>query len=242
MRRIRLRLPRGQWCTYRHLDLVHDAIVNALTSAGAPSKQVVGPAAHPWTFAALGHHRGHEGRVHSLVVSTASPELGVALGALDATAVRYVRAATGELIDFSGGAITVEDPPMCADPGVLGVVLLSPIAISDRAADGKRWHTSLAAVDLSAAIKARLGRLAGRDVALTVQPDSLYLRANPEHSVLVITKRLRNGRSSFVIGMQAPLVLAGRREDLLLAWYAGIGEKTRNGFGCLGLAEEGVGR
>lgn len=79
-------------------------------------------------------------------------------------------------------------------------------------------------------------------MTLTVQPDSLYLRANPHHSVLVSTKQSKEGRAAFVIGLQGPLVLAGRREDRLLAWYAGLGEKTRNGFGCIGLADEGVGR
>ncbi|MBK1649040.1 CRISPR-associated endoribonuclease Cas6 [Rhabdochromatium marinum] len=242
MRRIRLKLARGRWASYRHLDLIHDAIVNALTSAGATSEQVIGARAHPWTFAALGHRREREGRVHSLVISTSSPELAVALKTLKTDTLRYARAATGELFDFSAASVIQEDPPLCADPGVLGVLALAPIVIRDRSAEGTRWHSSLADVDLSAAVNARLSRFAGREVALTIQPDSLYLRANPKHSVLVSTKRMKNGRSAFVIGMQAPLVLAGRQEDLLLAWYAGIGEKTRNGFGCIGLAENGVGR
>jgi len=55
-------------------------------------------------------------------------------------------------------------------------------------------------------------------------------------------KQRPDGRPAFAIGMQAPLVLSGRREDLELAWYAGLGEKTRAGFGCIGLAEQGVGR
>lgn len=242
MRRIRLKLERGRWATYRHLDLIHDASVNALIAAGASPELVIGPQAAPWTFAALGHHRDHEGQVHSLVLSTASPELAPVLDKIDASALRYARAVTGELFDFSGAIPVIEEPPFCADPGVLGVLLLSPLAISDRSAQGKRWYTSLADIDLSAAINARLSRLADRPVALNVQPDSLYLRANPKHSVLVSTKRMRSGHNAFVIGLQAPLVLAGSREDLLLAWYAGIGEKTRNGFGCIGLAETGVGR
>lgn len=242
MHRIRLRLARGHWASYRYLDLIHDAIVNALTAAGATPRQVIGRAADPWTFAALGRHKEREGQVHSLVISTASSELAPALQALDTNTLRYARAATGELFDFSGAEVTREAPPLCGDPGVLGVLALSPIAIRDRSAKVKRWHTSLADVDLPAAVNARLSRLAGRKVALSIEPDSLYLRANPQHSVLVSTKRMKHDRSAFVIGMQAPLVLAGRREDLLLAWYAGIGEKTRNGFGCLGLAENGVGR
>lgn len=84
MRRIRVTLPRGTWSEYRHLDLVHDAIVNALTAAGASSREVVGVEAEPWSFAALGFHRRHEGRVHSLVVSTPRQVLTKALDALDA--------------------------------------------------------------------------------------------------------------------------------------------------------------
>ena len=242
MNRIRLSLPRGQWAKFQHQDLVHDAIVNALIAAGATPEQVVGAGAEPWTFAALGYHRAHDGRIHGLVISTPSPVLAHALAVLESTAVRYARASTGELIDFSAATVTTETPPGCTDPGVLGVLTLSPIVISDRASKMKRWLTQLDQVDLAAAVNTRLSKIAGRPVVLSVQPDSLYLRANPRHSVLVSTKRMRNGREAFVIGMQAPLVLAGSREDLLLAWYAGLGEKTRNGFGCLGLAEEGVGR
>ena len=242
MKRIRLSLPRGQWATYQHQDLVHDAIVNGLIAAGATPEQVIGVGAEPWTFAALGYHRAHEGRVHGLVISTPSPALAPALAALEPAALRYARASTGELLDFSNASVATEAPPVCTDPGMLGVLTLSPIAISEPGAKNKRWLTQLDRVELSAAANARLSKIARRTVSLSVQPDSLYLRANPRHSVLVSTKRMRNGRAAFVIGMQAPLVLAGSREDLLLAWYAGLGEKTRNGFGCLGLAEEGVGR
>ena len=242
MNRIRLALPRRQWANFRYQDVVHDAIVNALTAAGAKSDQVTGAGAEPWTFAALGYHRGHEGQVHGLVISTPSAALSATLAALDPGAVRYARASTGEFFDFTGASIEVVPPPVCDDPGLLGVLALSPIVIRDPEAKRKRWITSLYQADVSAVANARLSKIAGRTVSLRVQPDSLYVRANPRHSVLVSTKRMRNGRTAFVIGMQAPLVLAGSRADLLLAWYAGLGEKTRNGFGCLGLAEEGVGR
>ncbi|MEA3277701.1 MAG: CRISPR-associated endoribonuclease Cas6 [Pseudomonadota bacterium] len=242
MHRIRLCLPKGRRAVYRHLDLIHDAIVNALIAGGARSEQVIGAQALPWTFAALGFHRDHEGQVHSLIVSSPSPELAAVLDGLDPGALRYARASTGELLDFSGAAVEPEPPPMLAEQAVIGVLTLSPIAISERSSPRKRWHTRLDQVDLSAAVNARLSRLTDRPVALSIQPDSLYLRANPRHSVLVSTKRMKNGKSAFVIGMQAPLVLSGSREDVLLAWYAGLGEKTRNGFGCIGLAEEGVGR
>jgi CRISPR/Cas system endoribonuclease Cas6 (RAMP superfamily) len=39
-----------------------------------------------------------------------------------------------------------------------------------------------------------------------------------------------------------PLVIEGNEADLRFAWYAGIGEKTRAGFGCIGLAQQGIKR
>ena len=82
----------------------------------------------------------------------------------------------------------------------------------------------------------RLSRLTGRDVTLTVEPDRLYLRANPEHSTLVRTRAVRGDRPAFVIGMMCPLSISGSLEDLRSAWALGIGEKNRYGFGCIGYA------
>jgi CRISPR-associated endoribonuclease Cas6 len=242
MHRIRLCLPKGQWAVYRHLDLIHDAIVNALIASGAHPGQIIGAEALPWTFAPLGFHRNHEGKVHGLVISTPSQDLAAALNTLDPGKLRYARASTGELFNFADATVEAEPPPILPEQAVLGALTLSPIAISDRSVPGKRWHTHLDQVNLSEVANTRLSRIAARQVSLSIQPDSLYLRANPRHSILVSTKRMKNGKSAYVIAMESPMVLAGSREDVLLAWYAGIGEKTRNGFGCLGLAEEGVGR
>lgn len=242
MHRIRISLPKRQYARYRHLDLLHDALINAWTAAGADAAQVLGMNAAPWTFATLGGHRGNEGWVHSLVVSTADPALAGILARFDPADIRQTRAVTAETVDFSAAEITPEPNPVPPVEGILGVLCLSPLVISKRHNGQRVWHRQLGAVDLSTAVNTRLSRLAGRPVQLHVEPDLLYLRANPKHSVLVSLKRMRDGRHAFVIGMSAPLVLAGTEQDLQLAWYAGIGEKTRNGFGCLGLLERGVGR
>lgn len=243
MYRVRFSLPKGHWASYRYLDLIHDALVTGWIAAGATPDQLIGPASEPWNFAALGYHRRQEGQVHSLVVSTPSPILAQMLARLVPGAIRYARAATAELFDFSTAQPSPEPPPLIPlEQGVLGVLTLSPLALRDPRHSGKRWHTRWGDCDLAAAINGRLSRIAQRPVALSIQPDSLYLRANSHHSVLVSTKQDKQGRPTFIIGLEGPLVLAGRREDLLLAWYAGLGEKTRNGFGCIGLAEQGVGR
>ena len=242
MYRIRLTLPKRMASGYRNLDLLHDALVNGWTAAGAASDQVVGPSAGLWTFAPLGWRANGENRAHTLVVSTADARLAEVLARLTPDQVRHRRPATGEAVDFAAATVTESPDPVVPDSRALGVLMLSPLAISHRENGTRRWQTRLDAGDPGAAISERLTRLAGRPVRLGITPDRLYLRATPRHDTLVPLKTFPNGRRSFVIGMRAPLLIEGAPEDLRLAWYAGIGEKTRFGFGCVGLAEKGVGR
>lgn len=246
MLRIRIQLPKNMPAQhYTHLDLIHDALIHAWIAAGAENHDVIGESAKPWTFAPLGWHRGHQGIAHSLVVSTASPELARVLSRLDPAKV-VKRRLDEHSVNFANATMRLEPDPLMPGQRQLGCLLLSPLVLQDkcRGDNKKRWHTNLAELQatLSERLNRRLSCIAGRTVSLRVIPDGLYLRANPKHSVLVNLKAYNDGRKSFVLGMQAPLLLEGAEDDLRLAWYAGIGEKTRSGFGCLGLAEQGVGR
>lgn len=158
--------------------------------------------------------------------------------------IQYSRTLTGEHVNFSKAEVLEDLDPVGPGQSTLGLVMLSPMVVSDpnRKNRASRWHTSMKEVDLSKAVNHRLSRLVGRSVNLTVSPDSLYLRAHARHDTLVQTKEMKNGRRAFVIGMKAPIVMEGSENDLRLAWYMGIGEKNRMGFGCIGLAERGIGR
>ncbi|CAA6814072.1 MAG: Unknown protein [uncultured Thiotrichaceae bacterium] len=242
MHRVRIQLPVRQSQQYSHYDLLHDALIHAWVDAGASPDMVIGFEAHHWNFAALGYHRNKEGFAHTLVVSTPSKVLAEVLEEFDPSAIRKMRGHSGETVNFAAASISREEDMIPPQQGIMNMLLLSPVLIQDRSQPKKRWYKNLHDVDLAGAVNHRLSRLANRPVNLMVQPDSLYLRANPKHSVCVNLKHFSNGRQNFVIGMQAPLVMAGSEEDLRFAWYAGIGEKTRSGFGCLGTMEQGVGR
>lgn len=242
MRRIRICLPRNQMATYRHLDVLHDALIQGWEATGVSADLVMGYRARPWTFAALGYHRQRTGYAHTLVVATPDPLLSEKLATLKTAAICYTRASTTETVDFSAAEIFPDPDPIVPGTHGLGVLMLSPLALSVPGEGRRRWMQQLNGMDLAAAINPRLSRLADRPVTLHIQADSLYLRANPRHSVLVSVKQTPSGQSSFVIGLSAPLVLMGSEADLRLAWYAGLGEKTRVGFGCIGLLEQGAGR
>ena len=136
--------------------------------------------------------------------------------------------------------MAIEELPVVAEGGgsaTLSAIMLSPLVLSVRGRKG-RWHDNLMKVgpNLEEAVNFRLSRLTGRNVKLAVEPDRLYLRANPKHSTLVRTRDVPGRKPAFVIGTLCPLTIAGRLEDLESVWALGIGEKNRYGFGCVGYA------
>lgn len=225
--------------TYTHQDLIHDAIINGLETAGCDAASLMGINARPWTFAPLGWHQGHQGFVHSLVISTSAPDIARALTRLKPETITQ-RRWNGETLSFAGAQLSIEPDPLFPNQTQLACLLLSPLVLQNKQGTDKQWCKDLRDLDLGEIISRKLSAKAGRPIQLTIQLDALYLRVNPKHSVLVNLKHFPNGHKSFVIGMQAPLLIQGSEDDLRFAWYAGIGEKTRNGFGCLGLLEEGV--
>ncbi|MCK5725759.1 MAG: CRISPR-associated protein Cas6 [Thiotrichaceae bacterium] len=242
MLRLKIQLPPRHSQPYSHYDLLHDAIINALIVAGASPEMIIGEKAKPWTFAALGRAEKEVRYAHTLIISTTDQKLANYLAKIKPAQIKKTRGYSQERIDFSEANISIETDPIPPIEGIMNVLLLSPLLIRDRNNKGKQWHTDFNKVELAEAVNHRLSRLAQREVKLMIQADPLYLRANPKHASCITVKKFANGKRSFVLGLQAPLVLAGSEEDLRFAWYAGIGEKNRNGFGCLGLLEQGVGR
>ena len=244
MKRIRITQPKNQSLTYLYKDILHDALVNAWILAGAEPEEVVGPNARPWHFGALGWRRRQENAVHTLVVGTYDQHLSNILTNIRPEDIQQARALTGEAVDFSAAKVEDDPAPVIWGQKHLGALMLSPLVVSVplSSRNGRKWQTCLTDFDASAAISARLTRLTGRKVNIRVLPDTLYLRSRSRHDVLVRLKKLVNGKEVYVIGMKMPLVLEANEEDLALAWYAGIGEKNRNGFGCIGSVDRGVGR
>ena len=236
--RIRLTAPRGAYVRVRYLDSVHGALVNAWSSCGARGTDVVGRDAGNWSFGAIGSATATGFALKSLVVG-AEGRLESVLPLLAPETMRK-SSSNGDTVDLSSWDIDGDNLPIVCQPSEtakLGAIMLSPLAVSVRGQKG-RWHDDLtkAGPDLEEAVNFRLSRLTGRDVRLTIEPDRLYLKANPKHSTLVRTRAVRGAKPAFVIGVMCPLLISGPLDDLRSAWVLGIGEKNRYGFGCIGHA------
>ena len=236
--RIRLTAPTGERVRFQYLDSLHAALVNGWTSCGARSTDVVGYEAGNWSFGAVGAPTRRGFLLKSVVVG-AEGAMATILSRLKPETIRK-SSPNGDVIDLSAwDSLPDELPIVCSSHGsaTLPAIMLSPLALSVRGRKG-RWHADLrkAGANVEQAVNFRLSRLTGRDVRLTIEPDKLYLRANPRHSTVVRTRAVTGGRAAFVIGTMCPLMITGREADLRSAWALGIGEKNRYGFGCIGHA------
>ena len=194
-----LTAPRGMYTRVRFMDSVHGALVNAWTTCGAQGADVVGRDAGNWSFGAIGSATATGFVLKSLVVGAEGGVLEALLPKLVPEAIRK-SSSNGDTVDLSFWDRSEDDLPVVCRPGetaMLGAIMLSPLAISVRGLKG-RWHEDLRQVgsDLEAAINFRLSRLTGRDMRLRVEPDRLYLRANPKHSTLVRTPRCPRRQAS----------------------------------------------
>ena len=237
--RIRFSAPRRESARFHFLDSLHGALVNGWTTCGAKGAQVVGPDAANWSFGAVGTATPNGFILKSVVVGTEAGPLDPLIGQLRPEMVRKT-STNGDVVDLSAWDASVEELPVAEEPGApatLPAIMLSPLALSVRGRK-RHWHTDLSEVGrhLGEAVNHRLSRLTDREVRLDVEPDRLYLRANPRHSTLVRTRAVLGVKPAFVIGMMCPLVITGSIEDIRSAWTLGIGEKNRYGFGCIGYA------
>ena len=237
--RLRLRAPRGERVRVRFLDSVHAALVNGWTSCGARGEEVVGRSAGNWSFGAVGTATSRGFILKSVVVGAEGGPLEPLLLRLAPEAMRK-KSTNGDVVDLATWDLTVDELPVVCESGghaTLPAIMLSPLALSVRGKTG-RWYDDLAEAgrNLEEAVNSRLSRLTARDVRLAIEPDRLYLRANPKHSTRVRTRSVHGGKPAFVIGTMCPLSISGRLDDLRSAWALGIGEKNRYGFGCIGHA------
>lgn len=237
MARIRLTAPRGLYARLRYLDSLHGALVNAWTACGASGTDVVGHDAGNWSFGAVGTATAKGLVLKSLVIGAEGGTLESVLPQLIPETIRK-SSSNGDVVDLSSWDKSRDDLPaacLLGENSTLSAIMLSPLALSVRGQTGL-WYDDLtkAGPNLEAAVNFRLSRLTSRDVSLTIEPDRLYLRANPKHSTLVPIRAVPGGKPAFVIGTMCPLSISGSLEDLHSAWALGIGEKNRYGFGCIG--------
>jgi CRISPR-associated endoribonuclease Cas6 len=243
MIRIRLKPRDGRKIFYRNTDLIKDAAINMMLAAGAPASLLSGMEARHWSagavFAGKVGQDKMQRRATEVIVSTIDPDIAGFLMRSKAEDFRKVQPATSESIDLSGASITADlDPVIPGMTNFLECLCLTPICISRKGESAKRkWHDSVLDVDIGAAVNARLSRIAGRTVALGLTPDDEYIESHDRHSVLVSYKETPGPGGlcpALVSALSFPFLLYGSSDDLKLAWYAGLGERNRQGFGIIG--------
>lgn len=228
MPRVILELPRP--LRVRYLDSIHAALITGLRVVGADGDQIVGPRAVPWTFAISGRSfTGGTIQVVAVTLSTSNLALGEQMLRFDAGSAR-IRSSNGDEVNFSGATLRTVALPLAPGQDSIAVSFASPFLISERGAK-KTYARSLAGLDLSAAFSAGLSRRLKREVKLHIAQDRLSAITDGAAPVLVRLRRTGT-RDLILPALSTVLTLSGPAADLRDAYLAGLGEKTRYGFGC----------
>ncbi len=219
---------------FRYLDTMNAAIINALAATGTvDGEDLIGPSALPWTFALQGRFVEGRGRiVRGLTISTPNPKVGEALTKLDPAKIGKV-SVNGDTIDCGRATVRKEDRGPHDGADELMIAFASPFAVA-APKNGRRSKTryleSLEGVDLSAMVRRSASNRAGREIAVEAAVDPLTLSADGS-PVWVRTRRV-GGRDISIPAFSTAMTVRGRPEDVAFVYYAGIGAKTRGGFGC----------
>ncbi len=224
----------GPALQYNYLDSIHASIVAGLTATGLPAEQLLGPNALPWTFAAKGFARsGGSLFLKGLTISTCATSLGEALARLDPREVKH-RASNGDQINLAKARKTTIIDPLIHRQEELAICFASPFVLSQPRADGasvKAYVERLDGQNQSQSFSNGLTRRRGRPVEIDVRADPLSLITDGARPRIVSLRRAPNRRVT-VPAFSVHLTLRGATDDLRAAYYAGLGEKTRYGFGC----------
>ncbi len=222
----------GRWPDFRYLDSVHAALLQGFVSAGVPGDFVTGHTAESWTFACLGPiRRGGLRKLSKVLVSSASDRLSEALEKLDPAQIRKT-SSNGDVINLEDARIRSVDHAPVSGTHEFCVSFASRFALTrEKSARSKtEFVRSTKDTDFSRALKVNLDRRAGRTLDLEIAIDPLTL-ATEGHSVPVPLRR-SGDRRILIPAFNMPVTLRGNPDDLRWAFFAGIGAKTRLGFGC----------
>lgn len=216
---------------YVYLDSVHAALVAGLSEAGLSSDELVGRNALPWTFACQGRARpGGVKSVFDILLSTPDEKVAAAFENLNLWNAR-VQSSNGDKIDLSRGQLRDEKRGPSGS-GEVCVMFASPFCLIQKTGQCEKTRM-ISCVDegdireaIEGSVKRRLGGAADIEVAI----DKLTLMTQSQ--ARWVRLRNQNGMDIKIPAFNMPVTLRGDSKDIDWIYHAGIGAKTRQGFGC----------
>ncbi len=228
---IRVTVSAEKPAPYVYRDSLHSAVIAALYAAGASSDDLIGHSAKPWTFAPVQTIEASALVLKGVIISTSDQELGRIVNRIKAEDILW-NAQNGDRIDFGRGGVTSFRNPVPHQGGKMHVYFASPFVISQQSDGTKKWVEDLKGINLSEAFSNGLSRRHGRPVDIKVSVDDFTMRAASRRSTIVAVRQSGQRKVTFP-GFYVNAEIEGSREDLMAAYFSGLGEKTRYGFGMV---------
>lgn len=219
--------------TYRYLDTINAALVRAFVHNGIPESDITGPQSRPWTFACKGYAQpGGVMTLSSLTVSTPDPVLAQALGTMNGHDI-HASPNTGDKLALGDARAKNRPWHTHPDQDEICITFASPFLLNRQppyARTDAPFISTLAQVNVGHILKKASDKNARRCLDVSIAIDRLTLMT--EGTPRWISFRKAGSKRVMVPGFHMPITLRGNPADIRFLLYAGIGAKTRQGFGC----------
>jgi len=175
--------------------------------------------------------------VQRVVVGSSHPELAQIIAQIQAKDLLEPNQVEGACLDLR--MANVYAAPPWIETEAASFYCVSPIRVTERHDKQNNYNSYLETGDkLNQLLNRTMQARFGRQFDLSLIPDNLYVRscAGKIDAGMAIKTR-SNGKPLIIKGLNIPFILTGAAEDLLDAWYSGLGRSTARGFGCLEMQE-----
>lgn len=220
--------------TYQYLDSVNAALVRAFVQHGVQADDVTGLQARPWTFSCKGFAKAGGTMVLSaLTVTTPDPMLTQALHAMQGTDIQ-AQPKTGDTVCLGTSRTKIQPWNLHPDQDEICVTFASPFLIARQPPYERSdppFMSDIQKVDVAHLLKKAADKNAGRTLDINLAIDRLTLLT--ESTPRWMSFRQAGGRRIMLPGFRMPITLRGNPADIQFVLHAGLGAKTRQGFGCL---------
>ncbi len=232
--------PSRAEAVFRNMDIVHDAAINMLTKSGILASELIGEKARFWSAgAAFAKPVSENSKVlksKKIILTTTDPLISEKLLDCKQEFFKATKNGSMESVDFSNWNVTPDLAPVMDETQELLLACATPALFLRKDRKNGKWATSVTEVDLTATINHRLSIIAGRTIRLDIRLADGFLENHPKQAVFR-TVKTQTGNGA-IPALNFTFVAAGLPEDLEVLWYAGVGSKTRLGFGIVGQGKE----
>lgn len=219
----------------KYLDSIHASFKECFRQLGFSEQELQGENAMAWNFGTRGFMKSGSMNINRITLSTANPDMAKAFMRISPENVVW-RSSNGDIVDLSDSLFSFLPDPVQPRQTEMTIRFISPFCIKkEKGNHVNAWARDLSDIDLGEVFSKNLTRRIGKIIDLKVDISKLDMKADGKARTCIRLKKILGpvGKDILIPAFSCKMKLSGNEDALRLAYFSGVGEKTRYGFGCI---------